>query len=101
MGLYQAIRPVYNHLKDLFLWAFTVQVTIPESDPVAKEVLAWIGAEIVQKTRTRSVMLVTGGLESSNINYHNPLRFPGVGPNKEHDTEEVVCLPPLGNRLFW
>ena len=62
VGLYQAAQPVYKHLKGLFIWAFTVQVTIPETDPVAREVLAWMGAEVILNSHTRSAMLVTGGL---------------------------------------
>jgi chaperone BCS1 len=57
VGLYQAAQPVYKHLKGLFIWAFTVQVTIPETDPVAREVLAWMGAEVILNSHTRSAML--------------------------------------------
>ncbi|KAF2833576.1 hypothetical protein CC86DRAFT_415436 [Ophiobolus disseminans] len=99
LALYQAIRPAYEHLKGLFLQACTVQVAIPESDPVAKEILAWISAEVVLKSRTRSAMLVTGGLET-NINYNHPLRYPDSESKKDND-QEVVCLPPVGTRLFW
>ena len=49
LGLYQAVRPVYTHLRDLLLWAFTVEVTISENDSVAKEVLAWIGAMLYRR----------------------------------------------------
>jgi chaperone BCS1 len=70
IGLYQALRPAYRHLRDFFLWAFTVQVTIPENDPVAKEVLAWMGSEVLSKSYTRSAMLVTGGLQDANDEFH-------------------------------
>ena len=33
IALYSAAVPVYRHLKDFALWAFTVQITIPEHDP--------------------------------------------------------------------
>jgi chaperone BCS1 len=101
IGLYQAVRPVYNHLKDFLLWACTAQVTIPESDPVARNVLAWMGAEVILNSRTRSAMLVSGGLENINNNMHHHMRFPGPGAGADHTDDEVVCLPPLGTRIFW
>jgi chaperone BCS1 len=70
IGLYQAIRPAYRHLKQFCIWAFTVQVTIPENDPVAKEVLAWMGSEVLLKSHTRNAMLVTGGLQDANDDFH-------------------------------
>jgi chaperone BCS1 len=33
IALYSAAVPVYKHLKEFALWAFTVQITIPEYDP--------------------------------------------------------------------
>ena len=102
IGLYQAVRPVYNHLKDICIWAFTVQVTIPENDAVAKEVLAWMGSEVILKSRSRSVMLVTGGMQDPNDDFHRRMmvpRGPGKGPDRVND--EVLCLPPIGTRLFW
>jgi hypothetical protein len=102
IGLYQAARPVYNHLKDFFLWACTVQITVPEMDPVATEILAWIGAEIILKDRTRSAMMVTSGTEHLNSSFHHPIRFPGPGGGGGDPADEtVVCLPPLGTRIFW
>jgi chaperone BCS1 len=38
LALYQAIRPAYGFLRDMLLWACTVQITVQESDPAAKEV---------------------------------------------------------------
>ncbi|KAF2027797.1 P-loop containing nucleoside triphosphate hydrolase protein [Setomelanomma holmii] len=100
IGLYQTVRPVYNYLRDFFLWSCTSQVTVPESDPVAKNVLAWMGAEVILNSRTRSAMMISGGLENLNNGFPNPMRFPGpAGP--EHTDDEVVCLPPLGTRIFW
>ncbi|KAJ4323929.1 hypothetical protein N0V94_001573 [Neodidymelliopsis sp. IMI 364377] len=34
IALYSAVVPVYKHLKDLALWALTVEITIPEHDSV-------------------------------------------------------------------
>ncbi|CAI9630527.1 unnamed protein product [Alternaria burnsii] len=102
VGLYQAAQPVYKHLKGLFIWAFTVQVTIPETDPVAREVLAWMGAEVILNSHTRSAMLVTGGFQDPNDDFHRRMmvaRNPGAAADKVD--EEVLCLPPIGTRLFW
>jgi chaperone BCS1 len=38
LALYQAIRPAYGFLMDMLLWTCTVQITVQESDPAAKEV---------------------------------------------------------------
>ncbi|KAI5377691.1 hypothetical protein J4E82_003433 [Alternaria postmessia] len=102
VGLYQAAQPVYKHLKGLLIWAFTVQVTIPETDLVAREVLAWMGAEVILNSHTRSAMLVTGGLQDPNDDFHRRMmvaRNPGAAADKAD--EEVLCLPPIGTRLFW
>jgi chaperone BCS1 len=102
IGLYQAVRPVYNYLKDFFFWACTVQVTVPENDPVAREILAWMGAEVIRNSHTRSAMLVTGGPENMSHGFPHGMRFPPVpGHGNDRVEEEVSCLPPLGTRLFW
>lgn len=101
IGLYQAVRPVYSHIKKLFLWAFTVQITVPESDPVSKEILGWMGSEIVSKSRTRSAMLLTGSIDNMNGPFPHQMRFPGTGPGNDRVDDEVLCLPPLGTRIFW
>lgn len=101
IGLYQAVRPVCKQIVNLFLWACTVQISVPESDPVAKEILAWMAAEVIRNSRTTSAMLVTGGTENLNSNYHNQIRFPGPVSSGDRVDEEVLCLPPLGTRIFW
>ncbi|KAI4616869.1 hypothetical protein J4E83_006451 [Alternaria metachromatica] len=102
IGLYQAVRPAYKHLKDFFTWALTVQVTIPETDPVAREVLAWMGSEVILNSHTRSAMLVTGGTQDPNDEFHRRMMAahnPRLASEKPDD--EVLCLPPIGTRLFW
>lgn len=103
IGLHQAIRPVYRYVKDFLIWALTVQVVIPESDQVAREVLSWMGANVIQNSRTRNAMLVTSGAQDM----HNDVmsrrmimpHIPIAGAERIED--EVVCLPPIGTRLFW
>lgn len=102
IGLYQAVRPVYGHLKDFFFWAFTVEITVAESDPIAKEVLAWMGSEVIRNAHTRSAMLVTGGMENvSNNGFPHPMRFPPPPLSGHRVDDEVTCLPPIGTRIFW
>ncbi|KAJ4364989.1 hypothetical protein N0V83_008605 [Neocucurbitaria cava] len=101
IGLYQAVRPVYGHLKDFCIWACTVQVTIPENDPVAKEVLAWMGSKVILNSRTRNAMLVTGGMQDPNDDFHRRMIMRGPGAIEKRVDDEVLCLPPIGTRLFW
>jgi chaperone BCS1 len=102
IGLYQTVRPVYNCVKDFFFWACTVEITVAETDPVAREILAWMGAEVIRNSHTRSAMLVTGAIENMNNGFPHPIRFsPGAGHGDNRVDEEVSCLPPLGTRLFW
>ncbi|OAL48574.1 P-loop containing nucleoside triphosphate hydrolase protein [Pyrenochaeta sp. DS3sAY3a] len=101
IGLYQAIRPACAYLKDFLIWAFTVQVIIPENDAVARDVLGYIGAEVILKSRSRSAMLVTGGLQDPNDDYHRMMMTRGRGSGKNRTDNEVLVLPPIGTKLFW
>ncbi|OAK96026.1 P-loop containing nucleoside triphosphate hydrolase protein [Phaeosphaeriaceae sp. SRC1lsM3a] len=101
LGLYQAIKPATRYLKDFLIWAFTVQITIPEGDPVCKEILAWMGAEVMRDGRTRSAMLVTGGTENNINGMPMPGRFSMHHPNNDRVDDKVACLPPIGSRVFW
>jgi len=102
IGLYQAIRPIGAYLKDMFIWTFTVEITISESDAVSRDVLTWMGAEVIsQGGRSRSAMLVTGGAENVSNQFGHPMRFPVPGLAGQGGDEEVLCLPPIGTRLFW
>jgi chaperone BCS1 len=101
VGLYRVIKPAYNYVKDFFFWACTVQVTIPEHDPVAREVLSWMATEVIRKGNTRSAMLITGGASNFMPGIPPPMRFAGGAPVQHRVDEEVACLPPVGTRIFW
>jgi chaperone BCS1 len=103
IGLYKAVQPAYRVLKDLFFWACTVQISISENDPVAKEVLAWMGSNVMSNDsgRARSAMLVTGGLDSPMGNFTMPMQYPGYRPAQAQVEEKVACVPSVGTRLFW
>lgn len=102
VALYNAVQPVYRHIKDFFFWAFTVDLAIPERDPVAKEVMGWISSEILTKHHTRTAMLTTGALydpiEDTQSRIYGPLNF----SNAITLEDEVQNLrPPIGKRIFW
>ncbi|KAH7094351.1 P-loop containing nucleoside triphosphate hydrolase protein [Paraphoma chrysanthemicola] len=101
IGLYQAVGPVYKHLKDFFIWAFTSQITILEHDAVARDVLAWMSTEVIQNGRTRSAMLSSGSLDTANTSFYLPSHLTGGRAAVEPNDEKVLCLPPLGTRIFW
>jgi len=102
IGLYQAAKPVYGLLRDFFFWVFTVEITVAESDPVAKEIMAWMGSEVIRTARARSAMLVTAGLENFTLApLNHPMRFAHPPRGAEGVDEEVACLPPIGTRIFW
>ncbi|KAH9876278.1 hypothetical protein J1614_004157 [Plenodomus biglobosus] len=103
IGLFQAVKPVYGYIKDFLAWALTVQVTIPETDPIARDVLAWVGSEVIMNSHTRNAMLVTGGSQDANDEFHSRMmmvRNPSIAPLHNHN-QEALCLPPIGTRLFW
>ncbi|KAF2998193.1 hypothetical protein E8E13_004337 [Curvularia kusanoi] len=106
IALYSAVVPVYNFLKDFAFWAFTVQVTIPEHDPAAKDVLAWMSTEVVQNRRSRSAMIVTEGAQQDDMMYARRLMIGPSSRGGHHNVQtsvdnEVSCFPPLGSRIFW
>ncbi|RMZ66083.1 mitochondrial chaperone bcs1 [Pyrenophora seminiperda CCB06] len=103
IGLYQAVRPLYTHTKDFILWALTVKVTVPETDPIAKEILAWMGSNVISKSHARSAMLVTGGEHDQNDRWHRRMMNPGGAQSTavEEEKKETLSLPPLGTQLFW
>ena len=102
VGLYQALRPLYKHLKVVFVWAFTTKVTIPENDPVAKDILAWVGSNVILNSHSRSAMLVTGGMQGQDDDiYYHMARNRGLKLPVEKNNREVLSLPPIGTQLFW
>jgi chaperone BCS1 len=104
VGFYNAVKPAYNCLKDFFWWACTAQITISESDPVAKEVLAWMGAEVKYNSHARRAMLVTGNsidVEDSFTKFSLQLQQRGPTRVQNRIEEKPTCLPSIGTRMFW
>jgi chaperone BCS1 len=102
IALFNAARPVYKHLREFVLWAFTVDMYIPEGDAVAKDVMTWMSEKVVQDSRSRSVMMVTGGLQSPTEEFPLPSRYMmGRSSSSAPGAENVSCLPPIGSRIFW
>ncbi|KAJ8114697.1 hypothetical protein OPT61_g3475 [Boeremia exigua] len=106
IALCSAAVPVYGCVKGLAAWAFTVQITIPDNDPVAKDILAWMSANVIQKSRSRSAMIVTEGSQYDEMNFSRRLM---IGPSSRVGyrnmqgvvDNEVTCSPPIGSRIFW
>ncbi|KAF2872718.1 hypothetical protein BDV95DRAFT_570467 [Massariosphaeria phaeospora] len=96
IALYKAAKPVYMYLKQFLAYALTSQITVPESDPVGREILAWMSDRVISKGMTRNAMVITGGLQdpARHINMHRQGQV-------THPSEEVQCLPPIGTKLFW
>ncbi|KAF2127372.1 P-loop containing nucleoside triphosphate hydrolase protein [Dothidotthia symphoricarpi CBS 119687] len=102
VAIYNATQPLFRHIKDLFIWSFTVQLTIPEVDPVAKEVMGWMSSEVLAKHYTRSAMITSGALYDSNEGHQNHPFGPRHHQNSKAREDEVQCLrPPIGKRIFW
>jgi chaperone BCS1 len=59
VALYKVIAPVWRYATDLFLRSLTSRISIPEHDPVAQEILQWVAAEVVNKSRlsTRATVM--------------------------------------------
>lgn len=121
IALYSAAVPVYRYLKDFAIWAFTVQITIPEHDPyvalflliaftdftsAAKDVLAWMSAEVISKRHSRSAMIVTEGSQQDEMIHPRRLMMSASGRVGSRNMQGVIdndvsCLPPVGSRIFW
>jgi chaperone BCS1 len=111
IALYSAAVPAYRYLKDFVKWAFTVQVTIPEHDPAAKDVLAWMSVEVIQNRHSRNAMIVTesGSQQESMSGYNHGLMMSTSGginryrkaKGKGSVENEVSCSPPIGSQIFW
>ncbi|KAF2690694.1 P-loop containing nucleoside triphosphate hydrolase protein [Lentithecium fluviatile CBS 122367] len=103
LALYKAVAPAYRHFKIFITWALTSQVTIPEHDPVAREVSTWMASHVIGKSMmTRGAMIVStnsmdhGG--SLNMFQQMITQDNGAGGS---DSSETQCLPPIGKRVFW
>jgi mitochondrial chaperone BCS1 len=100
IALYQAGFPVYHYVKRVLQDVFTSQITVSEHDPVAKEILAYMTANVMPQGRTTKAMLV------SVVNFHDGSdslmrdilhhRSPQAG-----GPDELQYMPPLGKKLFW
>jgi chaperone BCS1 len=103
IALYNAAEPAYRHIKAFLTWSLTCQVTVPEHDPVAREVTEWMASNVIGKSMlTRGAMIVSntspeqGG--SMQMFQHMIANQSGVDVG---NSDEPQCLPPIGKRIFW
>ncbi|KAF2704880.1 P-loop containing nucleoside triphosphate hydrolase protein [Pleomassaria siparia CBS 279.74] len=104
IALYKAGTPVYEYLRDAFLDFCTSCITIPEHDPVFKEILAWMSSEVMSKTSTTKALIMTGGISgnaSDHDNYYLGKMAQQRGQVVHTTSDEVQCMPPIGRRIFW
>lgn len=113
IALYSAAVPAYRYLKDFVKWAFTVQVTIPDNDPAAKDILAWMSVEVMQNRHSRSAMIVTdnGAQQDTMTRYGHHVNMMMLQGGRRYkkprrrasidNEDEVSCSPPIGSRIFW
>ncbi len=65
-----------------------------------------MSANVIQKSRSRSALIVTDGSQQDDVGYGRRLM---IGPssrvgyrNMQAIVEnEVKCVPPIGSRIFW
>jgi chaperone BCS1 len=63
VALYKVVSPVLRYATDLFLRLLTSRISIPEHDPVAQEIIQWVAAEVVNKSRlSTSATVMTGDM---------------------------------------
>lgn len=98
IALYRAGVPVYRYLKHIFVYLFTSQITVPEYDPVGKEILAWMSSEVMSKSSTTKAMVVTGGDDGGIYEQENYYRHMG---QRGQAAQLVQYMPPIGKKVFW
>lgn len=59
VALFKVVKPAWRYLKDLFLRFFGSRVSIPETDPVAQEIIQWMSTEVIDKTITTTATMVS------------------------------------------
>ncbi|KAF2794707.1 P-loop containing nucleoside triphosphate hydrolase protein [Melanomma pulvis-pyrius CBS 109.77] len=101
IAIYKAGVPVYKCLTHVFVYLFTSQVTVPEYDPVAKEILAWMSSEVMSKSRTTEAMILSSGDDSSFFGKENFYRHVGQRASAAQLSDDVQYMAPIGKKIFW
>ncbi|PSN64096.1 P-loop containing nucleoside triphosphate hydrolase protein [Corynespora cassiicola Philippines] len=85
--LYRIAQPTWDMARSFFIRFATSSVSIAEHDPVAKEVMAWMSANVISKSHTTRAFIDYEMKDRNAMTQQNP--------------DEVSCLPSFGSRLFW
>ncbi|KAF2732416.1 P-loop containing nucleoside triphosphate hydrolase protein [Polyplosphaeria fusca] len=100
IALYNAGAPVYRFLKQQLVRLTTAEIIIPEYDPLAREVLQWMSANIMAKRTTQALVSSGSEAQTSMDNYPIPYGRRGA-PTNNLDTDDFQCMPPIGKKIFW
>jgi len=102
IALYRASVPVYKYLKHAFIYLCTSQITVPEYDPVAKEILNWMASEVMSKSHTTEALMLTSGSNGGPYDAENYYRTMMLQRGQAVQvSDEVQMLPPIGRKFFW
>ena len=99
--LYQAGAPVYKYLKRALQNIFTSQITISEYDPVAREVMAYMSANVLPQSIWNTKAILASGSASQETNsYIQEMMLARYG-RAMPTTDEMQFMPPIGTKIFW
>lgn len=102
IALYKAGQPVYDYVKNLLARLFTSQVTVSEYDPAAREILAYIAANVMPNSNwnTKAMLASGSGVQDAQDGFMRELMLQRYG-RVLRESDEVQCMPPIGKKLFW
>ena len=59
IALFGVVSPLWSRFKKLTLKLFASRISVPETDPIAQEIMQWISAEVIDKSLTTSATVVS------------------------------------------
>ncbi|KAF2117921.1 P-loop containing nucleoside triphosphate hydrolase protein [Lophiotrema nucula] len=106
IALLIAGAPIYQFIKRQLLQWVTSEITIPENEPIAREVLQWMSANVVAKVISNSGATQAMVVSSNDLNAMDPYMSAmygrrGMGAMAHEKTDELQALPPVGSKVFW
>jgi len=78
VALYKVVSPVWRYIKELALRLLTSRISIPEYDPVAQEVIQWVSAQVINKSRLSTSATVVTGITPDTARYVQEM-YGGLG----------------------
>ena len=103
VAVYYASEPAAQWSYRQFKRLFTSQITISEFDPVAREILSYMSANIMNKGNiTNAVLVSSSSSAEGNEGYmRDMLMLHRHRGHARKNTDEVQLLPPIGKKIFW